>query len=159
MRIQMTPLTIGLICFLSGGIISGFTVHKLKQPVEQRDDVQAIIQSIETEFQKSQAQAVQNLTEPDLLKVPCSAQFINGTFDDDGKQLTPANGDTLCREMCCRMNRQGEKGATAQDCSAISDANISLIISSTCMPHWEDGAGADQNSRYQRCINIFDDKK
>ena len=158
-RLEMTPLTIGLICFLSGGIISGVAVHKIKQPVEQRDDVQAIIQSIETEFEKSQAQAVQNLTEPDLLKVPCSAEFINGTYDKDGKQLTTSNGDTLCREMFCRMNRQGEKGATAQDCSSIADANISLIVAKTCMPFWDEGAGADQNSQYQRCIDIFEDKK
>lgn len=159
MRLDMTPLTIGLICFLSGGLVTGIAAYKITDKDAPTENASDIIKSLETELEKSKAKAVVNLTEPDLLKVPCSAEFINGTFDKQGKQLSPANGDTLCREMFCRMNRQGEEGATAQDCSSISDANISMLVASTCMPYWEEGAGADQNSRYQRCIDIFDDKK
>lgn len=161
----MTPLTIGLICFLSGGVITGIAIHNIDK-TDKDESISEIVKSLETEFEKAQASAVTNLTEPDLLKVPCSADFINGTFNEDGKQLTPANGDLLCREMFCRMNRQGGgqnsgggAGATAQDCSAISDASISAIIATTCMPYWSEGAGADQNSQYLRCIDIFDDKK
>ena len=164
------PITVGTIAFLIGSLITGGTIwgvqaNQAKKNAETSKVIEAIAK-LETEFEQSQAKAVVNLTEPDLLKIPCSADYINGTMDEKGKQLTPANGDTLCREMFCRMNRQGGgqnsgggAGATAQDCSSISDANTSLIIAKTCLPFWEEGAGADQNSQYNRCLDIFEDKK
>ena len=166
----MEPISLGAICFLVGSLITGGTIwgiqsNKAKQNAETAKVIDAI-GNLETKYEKSQAKAVVNLTEPDLLKVPCSAEYINGTFDDKGAQLTPANGDMLCREMFCRMNRQGGgqnsgggAGATAQDCSSITDANTAVLITKTCLPFWEEGAGADQNSRYSRCIDIFEDKK
>lgn len=166
----MEPLSIGAICFLVGSLITGGTIWGIQSNQDKKNaETAKVIEAIgnlETEFEQSQAKAVVNLTEPDLLKVPCSADYINGTIDENGKQLTPANGDTLCREMFCRMNRQGGgqnsgggAGATAQDCSSISDANISLVIAKTCLQHWEEGSGADQNSKYSRCLDIFEDKK
>ena len=144
-------ITTVIIAALSGSLLTGGTMWWLDKRDARQDantaEVLEAIGALETEFEQAQAKAVVNLTEPDLLKVPCSAEYID-------KQ-----GDLLCREMFCRMNRQGEEGATAQDCSSISDANISMLVASTCMPYWEEGAGADQNSRYQRCIDIFDDKK
>jgi hypothetical protein len=165
----MEPITIALIAFIGGGVVTGGTIWGIQNAEKNKEktaDVITAIGNLETKFEQAQAKAVSNLTEPDLLKVPCSADFINGTFDTEGKQLTPANGDMLCREMFCRMNRQGGgqnsgggAGATAQDCSAISDANISVLIAKTCLPLWAEGAGADQNSQYSRCIDLFEDKK
>ncbi len=165
----MEPFTLALIAFLGGGLVTGGTIWGIQNAEKNKEktaDVINAIGSLETKFEQSQAKAVTNLTEPDLLKTPCSANFINGTFDSEGKQLTPANGDMLCREMFCRMNRQGGgqnssggAGATAQECSAISDANLSILIVKACMPYWEEKAGADQNSRYSRCIDIFSDAK
>ena len=164
------PFTVGTIAFLIGSLITGGTIwgvqsNRANKNAETSKVIEAI-GKLETKYEQSQAKAVVNLTEPDLLKIPCSAEYINGTLDENGKQLTPANGDTLCREMFCRMNRQGGgqnsaggAGATAQDCSSISDANTSLIIAKTCLPYWEEGAGADQNSQYSRCLDIFEDKK
>ena len=165
----MDPITIALIAFITGGAITGGTIWGIQNAEKNKEKTADVIKAIgdlETKFEQSQAKAVINLTEPDLLKVPCSAEFINGTFDADGKQLSPANGDMLCREMFCRMNRQGGgqnsgggAGATAQDCSAISDASISVLIAKTCLPLWNEGAGSDQNSQYSRCIDLFEDKK
>ena len=91
---------------------------------------------------------------------------MNGTFDSEGKQIIAGRGDGLCRELFCRMNRQGGgqnsgggAGATAQDCSSISDANLSALVIETCMRFWDDEAGSDQNSKFQQCRNIFGEKK
>ena len=165
----MDPLTLGLIAFFGGSLITGGTIWGIQSSQRNKEDTADVITAIgqlETKFEQSQATAVINLTEPDLLKVPCSSEYIVGTFDKDGKQLSPANGDGLCREMFCRMNRQGGgqnsgggAGATAQDCSAITDANLSILIAQTCLPYWGENAGGDQNSQYQQCLQIFKEKK
>ena len=164
--LNMTPLTIGLIAFIAGGAITGGVIVKVSSSQEEQQDIDKVIESLETKFEKAQASAVKNLTQPDLLQVPCSAEYINGTFNDKGEQVIKGNGDLLCREMFCRMNRQGGgqnsgggAGATQSDCSAISNAGISVLMAETCMPYWTENAGADQNSRYSRCIDIFDDGK
>ncbi len=151
-------ITTIVIAALSGSLLTGGTIWALEKRNKRSDlDLESILTAIgdlETSFEKSQAEAVINLTEPDLLKTPCSAEYIE------------KHGDMLCREMFCRMNRQGGgqnssggAGATAQDCSAISDASISVLIADTCLPLWSEGAGSDQNSKYSRCIDLFDDKK
>jgi hypothetical protein len=161
----MTPLTIALISFLGGSMVTGGAILAINKSKQEPQDIEKIISSLETQFEQAQASAVANLTETDLLKVPCSTDYINGVFKD-GKQIVKGNGDLLCREMFCRMNRQGGGqnsggggGATAQECSSISDASISLLMAQTCMVYWSDGAGGDQNSQYLRCIDIFDDSK
>ena len=150
----MTPLTIALLAFIGGSVVTGGTILAINNSKQEQQDVVAIISSLESQFEKAQASAVTNLTEPDLLKVPCSSEYIE------------QHGDLLCREMFCRMNRQGGgqnsgggAGATESDCSSISDAGISILIADTCLPFWSEGAGADQNSQYSRCIDIFDDNK
>ena len=157
----MDPITIGLICFVAGGAVTGGTIWGIQASQKQEEKADEIIKALETKFEKAQASAVVNLTQPDLLKVPCSSEYINGSFDKQGKQLTPPNGDGLCREMFCRMNRQGGgqnsgggSGATAQDCSAISDANLSILITSTCIPYYKEESGGDQNSLYQQCLQL-----
>ena len=163
---KMTPLTIALLSFIGGSVVTGGTVLAINKSKQEQQDVQAIIESLESQFEKAQASAVTNLTETDLLKVPCSTEYINGVFDESGEQVIKGNGDLLCREMFCRMNRQGGgqnssggAGATSQECSSISNAGISLLMAETCMVYWSDGAGGDQNSQYLRCIDIFDDSK
>ena len=164
----MDPFTIGLLCFLGGGLVTGgaiWGIQNAEKNKEKTADVLKALGELETKFEKAQAKAVTNLTEPDLLKVPCSMEFINGTFDAEGKQLTPANGDLLCREMFCRMNRQGGgqnsgggAGATETDCSAISGVQINLLKVNTCMEYWDVEGNNDQNSKFARCIVQFDKK-
>jgi len=164
----MDPLTLGLLCFLGGGLITGGTIWGIQAAEKGKQDTADVINAIsglETKFEQSQATAVVNLTEPDLLKIPCSMEYINGTFDKDGKQLTPPNGDLLCREMFCRMNRQGGgqnsgggAGATESDCSAISAVKINKLKIDTCMEFWDTEGNNDQNSKFARCIVQFDKK-
>lgn len=164
----MDPLTIALIAFIGGGVVTGGTIWGINNANKSQDDTAKVIEAIgglETKFEQAQAQAVTNLTEPDLLKIPCSMEFINGTKDKDGNELTPANGDLLCREMFCRMNRQGGgqnssggAGATESDCSAISAVQINKLKIDTCMSYWNPEGNNDQNSQFARCIVQFDKK-
>jgi len=151
-------ITTVIIAALSGSLLTGGAMWWLDKRDARQDantaEVLKAIGALETEFEQAQGKAVVNLTEPDLLQVPCSSEYIE------------KHGEMLCREMFCRMNRQGGgqnsgggAGATAQDCSAISDASIAVLIAETCLPLWSEGAGSDQNSKYSRCIDLFDDKK
>ena len=164
----MDPITIALIAFIGGGVVTGGTIWGIQSSNKNQEktaDVLEAVAGLETKFEQSQAQAVTNLTEPDLLKIPCSMDFINGTFDKDGKQITPPNGDLLCREMFCRMNRQGGgqnssggAGATESDCSAISAVQINKLKIDTCMEYWDVEGNNDQNSKFARCVVQFDKK-
>jgi len=145
----MTPLAIVISSFLAGSVVTGTTFWAIKSKNEKQD-IELIVDALESEFQKAQASAVQNLTEPDLLKIPCSMDYIS------------QYGDLLCREMFCRMNRQGGgqnsgggAGATESECSSISRASINQLKVDKCMQYWQENAGQDQNSQYSRCITIF----
>ena len=51
-----------------------------------------------------------SLTDIDLLKIPCSLEYLE------------KNGDSLCREMFCRMNTRGgatQQTATSKECESI----------------------------------------
>lgn len=160
----MDPLTIALIAFIGGGAITGGTIWGIQNANKNKEstaDVLEAIAGLETKFEQAQAQAVTNLTEPDLLKIPCSLEYINGTVDKDGN-VTKGNGDLLCREMFCRMNRQGGgqnsgggAGATESDCSAISAVQINKLKIDTCMEYWDAAGNNDQNSKFARCVNQF----
>jgi hypothetical protein len=147
-------ITVILLSALSGGLLTGGVMWTIeKRNAAQNSNTEAILKAIgdlESDFEKAQAKAVVNLTEPDLLKVPCSAEYIE------------KHGDLLCREMFCRMNRQGGgqgssggSGAIESDCAAISAVAINSVKVSACMPMWEEGAGSDQNSKYWRCMTTF----
>jgi len=162
----MTPLTIALLAFIGGSAATGGSIWAINKSKQKEQDVQQIISSLETQFEQAQASVVVNLTQPDLLKIPCSMEYINGTYDKEGKLVIKGKGDGLCREMFCRMNRQGGgqnsgggAGATQQDCSAISDANLSVLVVETCLSYYSEEKAGDQNSKFQQCKQIFDEKK
>ena len=152
---KMSVLSIIIISFLGGGVITGGSIWAIQSNKSGKENSAEVIQAIaqlQTDFEKAQGTAVTNLTAPDLLKIPCSAEFIK---EQDPSAL-------LCREMFCRMNRQGGgqnsgggAGATEQDCSAISGVSVNLLKIQTCMEYWEENAGNDQNSKYSRCITQF----
>lgn len=142
--------SIVLASFLGGGLVTGTVMWKMQSKANHTSEILTAIGELEDEFSKAQATAVVNLTEPDLLRVPCSSEYIT------------SNGDLLCREMFCRMNRQGGgqnsgggAGATEQDCSSISAAAVNSLKIETCMPYWGEGAGSDQNSQFWRCMTAF----
>jgi len=143
-------ITTIIIAALSGSLLTGGAIFLIQN---KSSDAAEIIQAMQSEFEKAQAQAVHNLTEPDLLEVPCSEEYI-------GKR-----GDLLCREMFCRMNRQGGgqnsgggAGATESDCSSISAAAVNKLKIDLCMQYWDEGSGSDQNSQFWRCMSAFGQK-
>tara|TARA_Y100001938_G_C8048504_1_gene410297 strand:- start:601 stop:1068 length:468 start_codon:yes stop_codon:yes gene_type:complete len=147
-------ITAIIIAALSGGLITGGSMFLIEKRQKAQAQASAnIIQALETEFEKAQAQAVTNLTEPDLLRVPCSSEYID------------KRGDLLCREMFCRMNRQGGganssggPGAIESDCAAISAAAVNKLKIDSCMIYWDQGSGSDQNSQFWRCMSAFGSK-
>lgn len=110
------------------------------------------LKELESSIDKAEASAIVALTEVDLLKVPCSEDYIE------------KHGQSLCREMFCRMNRQGQaQGSTAKECDAISNTINSQAALKTCMVYWDDktrtSRGLDQNSQYVQCLNLFEKRK
>jgi hypothetical protein len=66
------------------------------------------------------SEAGDKLADIDLVKVPCSAEFIK------------ENSDLLCRELFCRMQQRGiDSKTSAADCAAISNMNNTLVLIDT----------------------------
>tara|TARA_R110000824_G_scaffold36970_8_gene114167 strand:- start:572 stop:952 length:381 start_codon:yes stop_codon:yes gene_type:complete len=62
-----------------------------------------------------------NLTEPDLLEVPCSGDYIE------------LHGEGLCREMFCRMTTRGIDSKTSgKECEEIGNMLNSLQMLEAC---------------------------
>jgi len=127
--------------------------HALK-PKDKDDTAEVLkaIKDLESSIDKAEAKAIVSLTEVDLLKVPCSSEYI--------KQ----HGESLCREMFCRMNRQGKgDGATSKECDAIANTINSQAALKTCSKYWSENTvgrrGLDQNSQYVQCLNVFEKRK
>ena len=76
-----------------------------------------------------------NLTQPDLLAVPCSSEYI------------ASNGDLLCREMFCRMTTRGVDAKTSgKECEAIGNIINKTHVIELCKSQ-ED---------FDACIDVFD---
>ena len=157
----MSTLAIIIISALSGGIVTGGTIwgiqhNQNKKNAETKEVIEAIAK-LESSLDKADAAAIQNLTETDLLKIPCSAEYIE-------KQ----GNDLLCREMFCRMNRQGSAsgggaGSTTVECEEISNMINSRYIISQCLQYWDENTssnnGINQNSKYSQCLEIYGKRK
>jgi|6_EtaG_2_1085325.scaffolds.fasta_scaffold75232_2 hypothetical protein len=153
---SMSALSVGVISFLVGALVSGggiYTIDKRNQKNEEEvSEVITAISQLESKVDQAKAQAITNLTTPDLLKVPCSAEYL------------ATNGTMLCREMFCRMNRQHGEGASGKECDEISNMANSLLIIDACMKYWDESTknerGAlDQNSKYAQCVQLFANRK
>jgi len=163
-RMKMSTLAIVLISVLGGALTTGGTIWAVQsnhdKNTAQTTGVIEAIAKLESSIDQAEAKAIRNLTETDLLAVPCSAEFINGIDDKEG------HGTLLCRELFCRMNRQGEgKGSEATECAAISNMLNSEIMVSECMKFWDDGTlvaggnGINTNSKYAQCLSIYGKNK
>ena len=153
----MDPITIGLLCFLGGGVITGgvwFGVEKSKErQTENTTELVTAIGGLKDQLGEGQKQVMINLTDQDLLKDACSTEYIE------------KNGDLLCREMFCRMQNRGlDKGATQAECENISHITNSKHRLDTCMTYWgedtilEDG-GFNKNSKYALCMSVFEKRE
>jgi len=69
----------------------------------------------------TEAQAIVQLSDMDILKVPCSADYIGD------------HGDGLCREMFCWAQTNSKIGETSGiSCDAISNINNTITILDIC---------------------------
>ena len=148
----MELVYIGIIGLLAG-IGGTLGVQHATKPQEDRtEEVLKAIKGLESEIDKAEAEAVKSLTQTDLLAVPCSEKYIK------------ENGEGMCREMWCRMNRQGQgQGSEASECNAIANTINSKFIVDQCMKLWDDTTegrrGIDQNSKFAQCLNIYKIRK
>jgi hypothetical protein len=151
--VKMDTIYIAVIALLAG-VGGTLGVQHALRPQDTDDTVEVLkaIKELESSIDKAEASAIIALTEVDLLKIPCSEEYIE------------KHGESLCREMFCRMNRQGQaQGSTAKECDAISNTINSQASLKTCMVYWDDktrtSRGLDQNSRYAQCLNLFEKRK
>tara|TARA_Y100001963_G_scaffold160240_2_gene269487 strand:+ start:833 stop:1201 length:369 start_codon:yes stop_codon:yes gene_type:complete len=94
---------------LGGGGASAFFLTRKPEPAP----TPAVIEQIEVQ---------KNLTEPDILEVPCSSEFIK------------ENGADLCRELFCRMTTRGIDSKTSGgECEEISNLINSKAILTSCI--------------------------
>ena len=153
----MDPLTIGIICFLGGGLITGgtiFGVQKVNEnKIQETTELVTAIGQLKDQLGEGQKQVMINLTDQDLLKEACSVDYLK------------EQGDSLCREMFCRMQSRGlDKGATTTECENISHITNSKARLETCMPYWGedtilDDGGFNKNSKYAICMTIFKERE
>lgn len=150
----MDPLTIGIICFVVGGLIGAGTTVAIDK-ANDRDTVELVeaIGQLKDHLGEGQKQVQINLTDQDLLKVACSSEWME------------KNTDALCREMFCRMQNRGlDKGATQAECENISHMTNSKTRLATCMEYWDDstlleGGGINLNSKYSQCMSVFKERE
>lgn len=124
--------------FIALGLLGGvalttsvWVVVERNKPEPESINVEDIVKSTIALHKPSE-----NLTEPDLLKVPCSLDYI------------ATNGDLLCREMFCRMTTRGIDSKTSGgECEQISNIQNKLVILEECSKLGE---------AYKQCVELFD---
>lgn len=93
---------------------------------------------VKEEVAKEQVEVQKNLTQPDLLEIPCSLDYIT------------AHGESLCRELFCRMTTRGIDSKTSgAECESISNTINKSLILGIC------GAKKTKEDR-RECIEFFD---
>ena len=114
---------IGGLVLGSGGSAAFFLLKKKPdEPVE--------------EVAREQIEVQKNLTEPDLLEVPCSQAYID------------LKGQDLCREMFCRMTTRGIDAKTSgAECEEISNLINSKAMLKACSDLQED--------QQRECYDLF----
>ena len=142
---KMNTVLIGVILFLSGGAVTGGSIWAIQSRNQQQSaeyvNLISEIGKIKSEVAEAQLVTTVNLTNTDLLKVPCSAEYIK-----------EHKSDLLCREMFCRLQSRGlDEGASAVECEEISNLANSLIILDSCKD-LEEGA-------YRACLSVFTSRK
>ena len=123
-----TYIIISLVSLIVGGGSTLLIVKKKEEPVVQP----VATENIATE----QQEVIKQLTNTDLLAVPCSQEFIQEN-----------KSDILCREMFCRMMTRGIDAQTGgKECEEISNLANSLSIISSC---------EELEDRKEECYEIY----
>jgi hypothetical protein len=89
---------------------------------------------------QKQAEVQVNLSNLDIVKPVCTAEFIS------------TNGDGLCREMFCFAQANSTTGAAGEkSCDAVSNVNNTLVILRTC--------GSLEGAPRAECFQTFRERK
>ena len=89
---------------------------------------------------QKQAEVQVNLSNLDIVKPVCTAEFIK------------ENGDGLCREMFCFAQANSTTGAAGEkSCDAVSNVNNTLVILKTC--------GTLEGQPRLECFQTFRERK
>ena len=111
--------------------VGGVWLHKERnKPEPEQVDIAAVVAATMQQYQPAN-----NLTQPDLIQVPCSADYI------------AEHGDLLCRELFCSMTTRGVESKTSgQECEQIRNVANKKVILDLC----------EKQPDPKVCIEIFD---
>tara|TARA_R100000315_G_scaffold39804_2_gene17050 strand:+ start:2473 stop:2919 length:447 start_codon:yes stop_codon:yes gene_type:complete len=91
----------------------------------------------------TESEVGEKLADIDLLKVPCSSEYIS-----------QVGNDLLCREMFCRMQQRGLDSQTSgADCAGISNMNNTLLFIGMVSQHC--AISQESTDEYNRCYQRF----
>lgn len=147
-KMEWVLLAVGLIVGGGSGAGVTFAFMKNKKPLVVETN-KVVEKMVEVDL---------SLTETDLLKVPCSSEYISN------------NGQSLCREMFCRMNtRSGNQAnsASQKECESISNIiNSELIIKKCFSTKYVDSNDQENEDKLsqmridrENCIRVFEKRK
>lgn len=131
-------IVVGIIAFIvgaGGGTGITWAIMKKKEPEVRVVETNKVVEKM--------VEVDNSLTETDLLKVPCSETYIE------------KNGESLCREMFCRMNtRSGNQSnaASSKECESISNLINTKVIIEACKEYAEE-------DKKEQCERLFEKRK
>ena len=141
----MTVIQIILISAMGGSLLTTGAVIALENRSKNWEELSTgqteVINSLITlqdSIQKEELEIRKSLTAPDLIEVPCSADFIF------------KNGEGLCREMFCRLQTREGDGAAQSECEEIANLNNTISILSECK---------NMEIEIDECIKVLDTRK
>jgi len=141
----MTVIQIILISAMGGSLLTTGAVLALENRSKNWEELSTgqteVINSLITlqdSIQKEELEIRKSLTAPDLIEVPCSADFIF------------KNGEGLCREMFCRLQTREGDGAAQSECEEIANLNNTISILSECK---------NMEIEIDQCIKVLDTRK
>ena len=141
----MTILQIILISAMGGSLLTTGALiaidNKSKRWEKISTDQSEVINTLATlqnSIHKEEIDIRKSLTAPDLIEVPCSADFIS------------ENGEGLCREMFCRLQTREGDGASQSECEEIANLNNTITILRECK---------NMELEIDQCLKVLDTRK
>lgn len=141
----MTIIQIILISAMGGSLLTTGALiaidNKSKRWEKISTDQSEVINTLATlqnSIHKEEIDIRKSLTAPDLIEVPCSADFIS------------ENGEGLCREMFCRLQTREGDGASQSECEEIANLNNTITILRECK---------NMELEIDQCLEVLDTRK
>ena len=141
----MTIIQIILISAMGGSLLTTGALIAIdnkskrweKLSTEQHEVINTLA-TLQNSIHKEEIDIRKSLTAPDLIAVPCSADFIS------------ENGEGLCREMFCRLQTREGDGASQSECEEIANLNNTISILSECK---------NMEIEIDQCLKVLDTRK